>query len=146
MTSDNVLIIYQCGHLTKKSSSKIIVQKLTSRKRWKMLEWIRSKRVNKPFSQTQQNRGLFKTEWIFFFTDYSLIPLLVAEKYLSVRPNEFKGNTKKEKDLSHLISLSESAESICQADRIGKILRSEKNSCILTSQSIFATVTSGEKL
>ena len=55
-----------------------------------------------------------------FFTDYSLIPLLVAENYLSVKPTNLTGNTKQQKDKCHLQLLAEASEAICQSDRISR--------------------------
>ena len=80
-----------------------------------------------------------------FFADYSLMPLLVQENYLKVYPSNLKGNTKKEKDLHHLQLLTESIESMCNSDAIGKLVR-QQNWALLPAQAIFATVVPGEKL
>jgi replication factor C subunit 1 len=81
-----------------------------------------------------------------FFTDYSLMPLLVHENYLSVRPENVRGNTKQQKDLCHLNMLNQSIESICEGDRIGRLLRTNNNWSLLTPQCIFSTVVPGAKL
>ena len=81
-----------------------------------------------------------------FFTDYSLIPLLVAENYLSVKPTNLTGNTKQQKDKCHLQLLAEASEAICQSDRISRQIRTNNNWSLLTTQAVFATVIPGEKL
>ena len=81
-----------------------------------------------------------------FFTDYSLMPLLVQENYLSVVPQNLKGNSKKEKDRNHLEFLSDSIESMCQGDRVSKILRNNNNWSLLPVQAIFSSYIPGEKL
>lgn len=80
-----------------------------------------------------------------FFADYSMMPLFVQENYLSIIPNNLTGTTKKEKVLSHLMLLSESMESMCFSDRVGKLVRA-MNWSLLPVQAIFATVVPGEKL
>lgn len=62
-----------------------------------------------------------------FFTDYSLMPLLIQENYLNIHPSGLKGKDKKEKERHHLELLEESIESLIQCDRIGKILRTSNN-------------------
>lgn len=82
----------------------------------------------------------------YFFTDYSLIPLLVQENYLSVRPTDLKGNTKSKRDMNHLQLLADSADSICMSDRVSRLIRSNNNWSLLPTQAVFATVIPGEKL
>ena len=82
----------------------------------------------------------------FFFADYSLMPLLVQENYLSVRPTELRGNTKSRRDLDHLERAYESVESMCHSDRVGRLIRTNNNWSLLTTQAIFATVVPGDKL
>ena len=82
----------------------------------------------------------------FFFTDYSLMPLLVQENYLSIKPTHLKGNTKQQKERHHLELLNEAAESMCVSDRIGRQIRTNNNWSLLTTQAVFATVVPGEKL
>lgn len=82
----------------------------------------------------------------YFFTDYSLMPLLVHENYLKVYPTNLKGNSKKERDLHHLQLLSDSIESMCNSDTIGKLVRNGQNWSLLPAQAIFATVVPGEKI
>lgn len=81
-----------------------------------------------------------------FFTDYSLMPLLVHENYLSVHPANVTGTTKSKRDLCHLNLLNDSIESICNSDRLGRMIRSSNNWSLLTPQSIFACVVPGQKL
>jgi replication factor C subunit 1 len=61
-----------------------------------------------------------------FFTDYSLMPLLIQENYLSVHPASLKG-TQKQKEKQHLELLSATVESLLECDRIGKLLRTNNN-------------------
>jgi len=82
----------------------------------------------------------------FFFTDYSLMPLLIQENYLSIKPFNLKGNTKQQKDRYHLELLNEAAQSMCISDRIGRQIRTNNNWSLLTTQAVFATVIPGEKL
>lgn len=81
-----------------------------------------------------------------FFTDYSLMPLLVQENYLSVKPANLKGNTKQQKDKHHLELLDQAADSICMSDKVGKQIRTYNNWSLLTTQSVFATVVPGDKI
>lgn len=81
-----------------------------------------------------------------FFTDYSLMPLLVQENYLNVTPSNLKGNTKKQKDLNHLQLLTEGIESICQGDRVSRILRSNNNWSMLPTLAVFSSLIPGEKI
>ena len=78
-----------------------------------------------------------------FFTDYGLMPLLVHENYLNVKPFELKGNSKKQKDLDHLNRIYESIESMCHSDRIGRMVRTNNNWSLLPVQAIFTTVVPG---
>lgn len=77
-----------------------------------------------------------------FFTDYSLMPLLVHENYLQVSPT----NIKSKKSIEYLNALSDSIDSICTGDRIGRLIRTYNNWSLLPSQSIFSTVIPGSKL
>ncbi len=47
-----------------------------------------------------------------FFTDYSLVPLLVQENYLTVKPTNLTGTTKEQRDKCHLQLLAEASEAI----------------------------------
>jgi replication factor C subunit 1 len=81
-----------------------------------------------------------------FFTDYALMPLLVQENYLSIKPFNLKGNTKQQKDKYHLQLLDEAADSICISDKIGRQIRTYNNWSLLSAQAVFATVIPGNKL
>jgi len=81
-----------------------------------------------------------------FFTDYSLMPLLVHENYLAVKPAHLKGNTKQQKGRHHLELLSDSIQSMMTSDRIGRLIRTHNNWSLLSTQGVFATVLPGEKL
>ncbi len=78
-----------------------------------------------------------------FFADYSLMPLLVHENYLSVRPVNLKGSSKTHRDYDHLVKLYGSVEAMCNSDRIGRMIRTNNNWSLLPSQAIFATVVPG---
>ena len=78
--------------------------------------------------------------------DKKAAPLLVQENYLSVRPSELRGNTKSRRDLDHLERADESIESMCHSDRVGRLIRTNNNWSLLTTQAIFATVVPGVKL
>jgi replication factor C subunit 1 len=81
-----------------------------------------------------------------FFTDYSLMPLLVHENYLHVQPARLEGANAKQKSLCHLDLLRQSIESICEGDRIGRLMRTSNNWSLLTPIAVFSSVVPGEKL
>jgi replication factor C subunit 1 len=81
-----------------------------------------------------------------FFCNSNMMPLLVQENYLKVYPTYLKGNTKREKDLCHLQLLSESMESMCTGDYIGKLIRSTSSWSLMPAQAVFSTVVPGDKL
>lgn len=93
-----------------------------------------------------QNKKSMIDKMDLFFCDYSLMPLLVHENYLSVKPVDLKGNTKIQRDYSHLLKTYASIESMCHSDKISRLLRTNNNWSLLPTQGIFATVVPGESL
>lgn len=81
----------------------------------------------------------------FFFTDYSLMPLLIQENYLSIHPSKLEGN-KQKRERMHLDALKEAVESMIESDRVGKMIRIYNNWSLLPTQAVFATLIPGEKL
>jgi replication factor C subunit 1 len=99
----------------------------------------------KVFEASAQKKSIYD-KMDYFFTDYSLMPLLVHENYLNVKVNDLQGKNRKQQECHHLQLLSESIDSICQADQIGRVLRTNNNWSLLPTQAVFATVIPGEKL
>lgn len=96
--------------------------------------------TNKPKLSTMDRMDLF-------FCDYSLLPLLVQENYLHVKPTNLKASQSKSKrDCEYFSNLNETIESLCNADRVGRLLRTNNNWSLLPTQAVFTTLIPGEKL
>ena len=81
-----------------------------------------------------------------FFTDYSLLPLLIQENYLHVKPTNLKQTNRNKRDCEYFSNLNETIESLCNADRVGRLLRTNNNWSLLPTQAVFTTLIPGEKL
>ena len=109
---------------------------------------IKDVRIN-PFEACRQlfshekNSQSLSDRMDLFFTDYSLMPLLVHENYLQANPSGLKN-----KNTSHYLNLiNESIDAICMGDFISKRIRNT-NSCwnLLPVQAIFSCVVPSIKL
>ncbi len=81
-----------------------------------------------------------------FFTDYSLMPLLIHENYLHAQPSNLVGANAKQRSMSHLNLINKSIDSILEGDRISRLMRTANNWSLLTPFAIFSTVVPGETL
>lgn len=88
----------------------------------------------------------FNDKLDLFFTDYSLMPLLIQENYVNLHPTNLKDGPKSQRDRQHLSLLAETADSLIECDRVGKLLRTNNNWSLLPTQAVFATLVPGEKL
>lgn len=81
-----------------------------------------------------------------FFTDYSLMPLLIHENYLNIKPVNLKETQKQKREREYFSNLSDTIESLCNADRIGRLLRTNNNWSLLPTQAIFTTLLPGDRI
>ncbi len=95
------------------------------------------------FSDPAKPAPSFIDKLDLFFTDYSLMPLLVQENYVSIHPTNLEGKNKAERDRHHLKLLNEAAESLIECDRVGRLLRTTNNWSLLPVQAIFVTLVPG---
>ncbi|XP_041465864.1 replication factor C subunit 1-like [Lytechinus variegatus] len=90
------------------------------------------------FSSKDLKTMSFNEKMDLFFHDYSIAGLFVQENYLSVIPDEGRGDIKK-----HLDLVSKAADSMCQSDLVEKAIRSRSAWRLLPTQAVFASVIPG---
>lgn len=74
------------------------------------------------------------------------MPLLVQENYLSVHPSNLESVSKPKRVSQHLEVLTETVESLIESDRVGRLIRTNNNWSLLTTQAVFTTLIPGQKL
>ena len=89
-------------------------------------------------SKSSSNNNSMQEKSDRFFDNYSLMPLFVQENYLLFGPSSRR--------FVDFNTISDSCQSMCTADRLGKQMRSSSNWSLLPSQATFATVIPGTLL
>lgn len=91
--------------------------------------------VRKLLSGAESSKMNLNEKSDLFFCDYSIMPLFVQENYLMVEPGGGRGNIKKT-----LALISQAADSICDGDLVGRLIREKGNWSLLPMQAMFSCV------
>lgn len=76
----------------------------------------------------------------YFFCDYSIMPLMIQENYLSGTPAMLSGSTPEERRLSHLEMAARAADLIAEGDVVSRQVMQQQEWGLLPTQGLLSTV------